>query len=63
MPRIVRAEDLRTRKAQQTGIYVGPERPKPLGPDTRFFKAGSDVPPDYRFVRERGAAPRPAPKT
>ena len=62
MPRIVRAEDLRTRKAQQTGIYVGPERPKPLGPDTRFFKAGADVPRDSRAVRAGGAAPRPDPK-
>lgn len=57
MARIVRAEDLRTIKAPATGIYEGPDRGKPIGKDTRFFKAGSDIPAHYRL---RVAAPPPA---
>jgi hypothetical protein len=59
--KIMRHEDAGFRKAQQTGIYVGPSNGPKFGNDTRFFKAGADIPPGYRFSHERGAAP-PEPK-
>lgn len=59
--KIVRPGDLRTVSAPATGVYVGPDRGKPIGPDTRFFKAGSAIPPTYRFSHERGARPDSVP--
>ena len=43
---IIDANDVRTRPAQQTGVYVGP------GGDHRYYKAGASLPPGYAFSRE-----------
>ena len=47
---------LRT-KAERDGVYVGPERGRGMGPDSRYVKAGTPLPRDYRFSHERGALP------
>ena len=47
--KIVDHEDIRPVKAQRTGVYVGPDG------DYRFYKAGDQVAPTYRYSHERGA--------
>ncbi len=51
--KIVRHEDVRARKAQQTGVYVGP------GGDSRYYKAGDEIAPTYRYSHARGERPEP----
>jgi hypothetical protein len=54
--KIMDPKDVPTKKAQQTGVYVGP------GGDHRYYKAGADIALDYRFDREidtRGYRPPP----
>jgi hypothetical protein len=43
---IVDANQHRTKKAQQTGVYIGP------GGDHRYYKAGADIDARYTFDRE-----------
>lgn len=45
--RVTELSALRPYKAPTTGIYVGPDG------DQRFYKAGTDLPPSYRFSHER----------
>jgi hypothetical protein len=57
--RIVDSKDVRTKKATNTGAYVGP------GGDHRYYKAGADIPTTYVFDHEvdtrgyRAPVPRP----
>jgi serine/threonine protein phosphatase PrpC len=44
--KIVDSKDVRTRKAAQTGAYVGP------GGDSRYYKAGDDIPATYTFSHD-----------
>jgi hypothetical protein len=44
--RVVDAKDVRTKKATATGAYVGP------GGDSRYYKAGADIPATYVFSHE-----------
>jgi hypothetical protein len=50
-------EDAGFRRVQQTGVYVGPSNGKGFGNDSRFYKAGDEVPPGYTFSHERGKRP------
>jgi hypothetical protein len=56
--RIVDSKDVRTKKATATGAYYGP------GGDSRYYKAGADIPATYVFDHEvdtRGFRPNPNP--